>query len=218
VELQSFIQRTFACSPDVASAIAARAQKRGYPARGAMVRQGEPCTSTFLLVIGRARALLVTPDGRLVHLCDYAPGDLFGALNAAAGGVQVAEVAAVDHVEAAVFRAVDFLALLETYACVGLTLSKALVRQLGHLTGQMMARTTLSATGRVHAELLRLADAQGGLRISPPPVLSALALRVQSTRETVSRTIGALERRGIIRRDGEALTIVARRRLEEMVV
>jgi CRP-like cAMP-binding protein len=217
VELNSFIQRTFACSPQVAGQIAARAQVRGYAPRTAIVRQGERSTSAYLVVLGRARAMLVTADGRVVQLCDYGPGDLFGALNAAAG-TEAAEVAAVDQVEAAVFRSADFLALLEAHACVGLALSKALVRQLGHLTRQMTARTTLSATGRVHAELLRLADAQGGSRISPPPVLSELALRVQSTRETVSRTISALERRGIIRRDAGALTIVARARLEEMVI
>ncbi|HEY0043887.1 MAG TPA: Crp/Fnr family transcriptional regulator [Allosphingosinicella sp.] len=218
VELNAFIQRTFSCSAGVAEAIAARAQLRDYRPRAAILRQGEPCTSTFLLVLGTARAMLVTADGRLVQLCGYGPGDLFGALNAAAGAAQVAEVAAIDQVQAAVFRGTDFLALLESHPCVGLTLSRALVRQLGQLTAQMTARTTLSASGRVHAELLRLADAQGGSRISPPPVLSELALRVQSTRETVSRTIGALERRGIIRRDSKALTIVARARLQDMVV
>jgi DNA-binding IclR family transcriptional regulator len=49
-------------------------------------------------------------------------------------------------------------------------------------------------------------------------VLSKLAVRVHSTRETVSRTINALERRGLIRRDGDALFIVAPQRLEEMIV
>ena len=45
-----------------------------------------------------------------------------------------------------------------------------------------------------------------------------MAVRVQSTRETVSRAVSALERRGIVRRDGDALVIVATQRLEELVV
>ncbi len=52
----------------------------------------------------------------------------------------------------------------------------------------------------------------------PAPVLAAMAVRVLSTRETVSRTINALERRGIIRREADALIVVAPHRLEEMVV
>jgi DNA-binding MarR family transcriptional regulator len=82
----------------------------------------------------------------------------------------------------------------------------------------MVERTTLSACGRVHAELLRMARQGDGRAIRPPPVLSALAVRVQSTRETVSRTIHALERRGIVRLEPGALIIVAPRRLEELVV
>ena len=39
-----------------------------------------------------------------------------------------------------------------------------------------------------------------------------------TTRETVSRTISVLEQRGIIRRDGKTLFIVAPQRLEEMIV
>jgi predicted transcriptional regulator len=49
-------------------------------------------------------------------------------------------------------------------------------------------------------------------------VLTSLAVRVNSTRETVSRSINALERRGIIRREADTLIIVAPHRLEEMIV
>jgi DNA-binding GntR family transcriptional regulator len=82
----------------------------------------------------------------------------------------------------------------------------------------MAERTTLSAAGRVHAELLRLARLGDGHSVRPVPVLAALAVRVHSTRETVSRAINALERRGIVRRDADALVIVAPHRLEELIV
>jgi len=55
------------------------------------------------------------------------------------------------------------------------------------------------------------------MTIAPAPVLSQLALQVQSTRETVSRAISALEKRGIIRRDPQGLTVVAPHRLEELI-
>jgi len=48
-------------------------------------------------------------------------------------------------------------------------------------------------------------------------VLAEMALAIQSTRETVSRTINALERAGIIRRSPEDLVIIAPHRLEELV-
>lgn len=73
----------------------------------------------------------------------------------------------------------------------------------------------ISANGRVYAELLRLAGDTH--RIAPPPVLSALALTVHTTRETASRAIASLARRGIVRRTDEALEIVAPRLLAELI-
>ncbi len=88
-----------------------------------------------------------------------------------------------------------------------------LLKQLRASSVRIVENTTLSAAGthpcRAAAASARLGD---GKTIWPPPVLSALATRVHSTRETVSRTINALERRGIIRRDkGSLLVIVAPR-------
>jgi predicted transcriptional regulator len=80
---------------------------------------------------------------------------------------------------------------------------------------RMAARTTLTAYGRVYAELLRLAGPSN--RIEPPPVLSALALSVHTTRETTSRAIAHLLRRGIVSRTDEALNILAPRLLADLV-
>jgi hypothetical protein len=88
-------------------------------------------------------------------------------------------------------------------------------RRLDQLT-LMIDRNTLSAVGRIHAELWRRAE-RSGWTISPPPVLAALALDLQTTRETVSRTVSALERRGVVRRTPDALIVVAPRRLEGMI-
>jgi len=80
-----------------------------------------------------------------------------------------------------------------------------------------MASHSVSVAGRVHAELLRLARLGDGRSIRPAPAVSVLAVRVHSTREVVSRTINLLERRGIIRRDSDALFIISPQRLEEMI-
>ena len=82
----------------------------------------------------------------------------------------------------------------------------------------MYERAALSATSPVSSELLRQGRSAPGLKISPAPVLSELALQVSETRETASRAVKALERRGIIRRDADGLTIVAPHRLEELII
>lgn len=217
-QLHECFQRIFVCAPDVALAIARRATDRRYPARSVIVKQGDRTVATFLLVAGRAQALACGLEGQLVLLREYLAGDLFGLAARGEPQIEDADVLAVEEVRAAVFLAADFVALIETHGCVAILVSKALLRQLRATATRVTERSTLSAAGRVHAELLRLARLADGCTIRPTPVLAQFAVRVQSTRETVSRAINALERRGIIRRDGDTLVIVAPHRLEEMVV
>jgi CRP-like cAMP-binding protein len=217
-ELHAFLQSTFACSGEVAVSIGRRAMNRSFPAKAVILRQGECANATLLLVDGRAHALLYAMEGQIVLLHEFVPGDLFGAIACEHPEPEEADVLAVEDVRTLAFLAADFVALLEMHGGVALAVSKMLLKRLRTLSARMAERTTLSAAGRVHAELLRLARLGDGRTIKPAPVLAALAVRVHSTRETVSRTINALERRGIIRRADDSLIIVAPHRLEEMVV
>lgn len=218
-DLQTFVQRVFACPPDTAAAIAARAARRAYAAREVVLRQGDACSETWLVMTGRAQALVYGAEGQMVLLQDYAEGDLFGAIARLDGEPHEANVIAVETLKAALFLATDFLNLIETHSAVGLAVSRLLLKQLRAATGRMVEQTTLTAAGRVYAELLRLAEsAEGGRQvIRPHPVFSSLAVRIHSTRETVSREVNKLERRGIVLRDAASLTIVAPERLRGMI-
>ena len=97
-----------------------------------------------------------------------------------------------------------------------LAIARAYARQAGTMTQRLASRISLTAAGRIYARLLELAGPDNV--IAPPPVVSALAVSVQTTRETTSRTISALERRGIIHRDEKQLVIQSPRMLEDMIV
>lgn len=216
--LRAFLEQAFACSSELARAVARRAVERSWPARAVILRHGEGGGETFLVTAGLARAVVCGPDGQLALVHEFAPGDLFGAIAPSDPQVCEAEITAVEPTRAVVFRARDFLQLIETHACIGLAVSRLLVRQLRTARERIAARSILSASGRIHAELLRLARGAEGGAIRPAPVLSALAVQVNSTRETVSRSISALERRGIVRREADALVVVAPKRLAELIV
>ncbi|HEY0301435.1 MAG TPA: Crp/Fnr family transcriptional regulator [Rhizomicrobium sp.] len=217
-DLLSFLQETFACPADIAASIGRRAQDKRYPVSAVILKQGDRADATYLLVFGRAHALSYGAEGQVVMLHEFARGDFFGALSLAEPVPEEADIVAMEAVRASVFRAPDFLALIEAYGCVGLVVSRMLLKQLRASSVRIVESTTLSAAGRVHVELLRLARLGDGRHIRPMPVLSALATRVYSTRETVSRTISALERRGIVRREADGLFLVAPQRLEEMAI
>jgi CRP-like cAMP-binding protein len=216
--LPDFLQTVFACSPEIAASIDRRCVERRFPQQTVILKQGDPADATYLLAAGRAHALIYGFQGQLALLFEYLPGDFFGAIANPTPEPEEADVVAVEDVRAAVFHILDFLGLAEAHACVGLAVSKILLKQLRATSARVSERTTLSATGRVYRELLRMANCGDGKTIAPAPVLANLAVRAHTTRETASRAINALERRGIISRDASRLTIVAPHRLMELVI
>jgi CRP-like cAMP-binding protein len=215
--LGEFVCEVFVCPPELAQLLLARAQLRAYPDAAAIIRQGERLTQCYLLVAGCARALLYTSGGQVILLHEYHRGDMFGALGDAAA-IQDSDVVARETAEALIIQASHLAMLAERHACIGLALSRLLILRLRKATERIFERSGLSSVVRVHAELLRQARLRPDFVISPAPVLADLALLVATTRETASRAVGALERRGIVRRDGASLVVVAPHRLEEMIL
>jgi CRP-like cAMP-binding protein len=217
-ECQDLIGRVFACPREVASEIYRRGHLRAFPAQAPLIRQGDTVGFTWLLLLGRARALLWSAEGQMVLIQEFGPGDLFGALGDLDPAPHEAEVVAVEAVSAFLLAATDLVLLAERHGSIGLALARLLLQRLRTATKRVYERSALTAAGRVHAELLRQARESQGMAIRPAPVLSELAVRVGSTRETVSRTVSALARRGIIRREQDALIVVSPRLLEELIL
>jgi CRP-like cAMP-binding protein len=212
------IGEVFACPAEVADDIFRRGQLRAFPGEVTLIRQGDSAASTWLLVLGRAEAILYSADGQLILLQEFGPGDLFGALGELDPVPHEADVVTVGAVDAFVLRAAELVMLAERHGAIGLALARLLIRRLRRATRRIYERAALSAVGRVHAELLRRARDAPDLTIRPAPILSEIAIRVATTRETVSRAVNALERRGIVRRDRRGLTVVSPRLLEELVL
>jgi CRP/FNR family transcriptional regulator, cyclic AMP receptor protein len=207
----------FGCDTPTARSIADQARHFRYAPRDTIVTLGDTAQDAWIMLVGESHAVLFSAAGQLVLIHRFGPGDLFGAATGVPAITEGTQVVAVQPTDVGRFRALDFIMLVERHGCVAATVMNALTRRLSETTRRMIEASTLSATGRVHAELLRQARAADGRTIRPAPVLAEMALTVQSTRETVSRAINALERAGIIQRSPEALVIIAPHRLEELV-
>lgn len=210
--------RVFGCSGELAASIYSRGRLRRYEVRASIVRRGDRIAALYVLVDGLAHAIVYSFDGQAVLLHEYRAGDFFGAMSSPRATTHEADVVVVEQVCAFLLDGVELAMLAERHGCIGMALFSLMVERLQRTSSRMYEHAALSAVGRVHAELLRLARQGADLSIRPAPVLSDLALRVSTTRETVSRAVNALERRGIIRRDADALVVVAPHRLEELVL
>lgn len=211
------ITDSFGCNHATARVIAARAVVRQFPNKAMIARAGEPNPDAWLMLRGQAQAEAIVPNGQyvLVHL--FVPGHLFGEAAGVSLTTIASQILAIGSVDAGQFSASEFIGLMESHRCVAHAVTRGLVARLQQTTQRLVEGATLTANGRIHAELLRQARAGEALTIRPAPVLANFALHVQSTRETASRAINALVKSGIVRREANALIVVAPHRLEELI-
>ena len=208
------IRSAFGCGEALAGTIAVLSREDSHP-RGAMLWPLPDRDETTLLTRGAAQEVAYGRDGAVMVLLPIAPGDFYGDL--VGSDQNQAQVEATSDGAGAHFASGAIVRLMESYSCVGLAITRHLSGRLATMRRRMVEAAMLSATGRIAAELLRRAGTSDDRTIRPMPVFSDLAITVQSTRETVSRTVSQLEKRGVLKRVDGGLQVVAPHRLEELV-
>ncbi len=209
------IRQAFGCGEALGATIAGLAREAPH-ARGAMLWNGYQDEASALLCEGRAQELAFGREGAVLVLHALRAGELFGGIMGVAGE-GASRIEALDEGSSARFTTAAVLRLMEGYPLVALAVARQLSARIEAMRRRMVEAALLSATGRICSELLRLARASSDLAIRPLPVFSELAVTVQSTRETVSRTISQLEKRGVLQRIEGGLAVIAPHRLEEMI-
>lgn len=183
-------------------------------AKQILARQGEASFHCWLVVEGYVAIQTFGLEGQRQQLARHGPGEFFGAYPSATTCRAEIEVL----VDTLLLRA-DTLALatlVATDAQIGAGMAGLLARQLDRALDRMATRSTYSAAGRVYNELLTLAD--GRNHIAPAPQITTLAMSAGTTRETASRAVATLIRRGIVSREDGKLMIHAPRMLRDLIV
>ena len=183
-------------------------------------RQSET-RDVFFIVNGRVRVVNYSVSGQEITFNDMAEGSHFGELAALDGQPRSASVMALSDSLIASIPPEHFLGMLEKYPSVALKVMVHLAQVVRITTDRVMDLSTLGATNRVHADLLRRAQkftADGNeVVIHPIPVHGDIASRVSTTRETVARVMNDLARRGIVERRKDTFVIRDMKRLQDMV-
>jgi CRP/FNR family transcriptional regulator, cyclic AMP receptor protein len=203
------------CSDAVAGQLRAAGHVRRIGSGEAIAYQGDVAPSVWLVLDGGVRCETVSPDGRTTVIATHVPGDLMGSWAQSASPLPGALVGARPSLLLALPAGATERIGAED-ARFALAIAHSFARQADQLLARFAARNSLTAPGRLYARLIELADAERCIR--PAPVVSALATSVQTTRETASRALSTIERRGIIARHGDYWVIQSMRLLEELVV
>lgn len=192
-----------------------------YKADEIIIDRDSDSRDVYFVVSGKVRVVNYSYSGREVSYDDIGEGGFFGEMAAIDGEPRSANVVALTDTTVAIVPPEQFFVILREIPDFAFIILKRLVQIIRGSTDRIMDLSTRGAFSRVYSEILRVArpcakDA-GTARIDPAPVHADVASRAGTTRETVARALSGLSRKGIIKRDGDALVVLKLDELEEIV-
>jgi CRP/FNR family cyclic AMP-dependent transcriptional regulator len=170
-------------------------------------------STMFIILDGRVKISRISEEGREVILSILSEGDFFGEMSILNGQTRSANVVTLEDSEILVIRREDFLHMLHNYPQIAINLLKELAHRLRRSDSQIKSLSLQNATGKVASTLLRIADDSGKIymgqvEIPRLPPQQDLANMAGTSRETISRVLKALEKRGYIKKHGSRLIIL----------
>lgn len=207
--------------PQVVKSLSEACRWRHYRRGERIIEQGSESREVLFITEGAVSIMGPSASGREVAFATLGQGNHIGELAAIDGEPRSASAIAQCDTTIAIMPSDRFLRLLQDDGRITLKLLRSLSYMIRSGDVRIMELSTLAATHRVYAEVLRLAvpDAAvpGQWVVRPLPPLREIASHVSTTRETVARALGGLYPSGLLRRKGRNLYIMDRPAFEKLI-
>jgi CRP/FNR family transcriptional regulator, cyclic AMP receptor protein len=184
-----------------------------------LIREEEIATRGFYIILeGSARVAITGPDGREAVLAFLEQGDFFGEMSLLDGDPRSATVRASSDARLLLVRRQVFLDLLRRFPEIAIGLLTELSSRLRRANHKISALALSPVYARVSGALLQLAELRGfRLRgqvvIHDRPTQQEIADMANTSRETVSRVLGQMQKEGLVGTEGRDLIIVSEEKL-----
>jgi len=218
------IQETpfFAGLPDeIVGKATAQVVTRRHPANQVILLENDWGSSVYFILDGWVKIRTYNLDGKEVTLNILGKGELFGEMAPLDEVPRSTDVITLVPTVIGNLPAQDFVTLIQSEPLAGIRLSQLMARRLRQVNRRLRLRES-DSTSRVTDILLFLADGQGirgstGIEIPnlPHRELSSLS---GLARETVTRVLNKLEKKGLVQRDRETMCIPDVEALEKLLV
>jgi CRP/FNR family cyclic AMP-dependent transcriptional regulator len=203
--------------PTVLQSVAQACSVRQIARGASLATEGSAISQAFLVIKGHVRAVRRGESGREITLEVFRPGDLIGDAVLAPDQPLTSEWEAVEQAAVLVIPREAILAQLRQLPELQMTLGRILVARLNRSKDMAVALALSDVEDRVIGALRLLArqDGEGqelpdGLLIRHRPTQQELANRIGACRETVSRIVSDLTRRGLVTPQGRSLLLSRR--------
>ncbi|KAM3100007.1 Crp/Fnr family transcriptional regulator [Phormidesmis sp. 146-35] len=194
---------------------------RSHPANQVILLENDWGSSVYFILNGWVKIRTYNLDGKEVTLNILGKGELFGEMAPLDEVPRSTDVITLAPTTIGNMPAQDFVQLLSSEPQAGIRLAQLMARRLRQVNRRLRLRES-DSTSRVADILLFLADGQGkrgpnGTEIPnlPHRELSSLS---GLARETVTRVLSKLEKKGLIVRDRDTLCIPDPHALERMMI
>ncbi|WP_017300119.1 Crp/Fnr family transcriptional regulator [Nodosilinea nodulosa] len=194
---------------------------RRHPANQVILLENDWGSSVYFILEGWVKIRTYNLDGKEVTLNILGKGELFGEMAPLEEVPRSTDVITLVPTVIGSMPASDFVKLLNTQPLAGIRLSQLMARRLRQVNRRLRLRES-DSTSRVADIILFLADGQGqrsasGVEIPnlPHRELSSLS---GLARETVTRVLSKLEKKGLIVRDKDLMNIPDINALERLLV
>jgi len=187
-------------------------EEKSYSRGEIILNQEDEGDSLFVIIKGRVKIFLLAEDGREVILSIMKPGDFFGEMSLLDGKPRSASASALEPSDLLVLKRDGFVSVITVSAGIALKIMSEMSSRLRNADERIGSLSLLDVYGRVARVLLQLAKSEGktcpeGVVIESLPTHHDIASMVGSSRETVSRVLGDLSRRGYLTLTGRKAVI-----------
>jgi CRP-like cAMP-binding protein len=199
-------------APDDLQRVVEVAVPRSFPGHHVIFREGDASDTCYVVRAGHARAIREHPDGRMITLAHFGPGDIFGELAMFDDELRSATVETLDEVQAIAVLGSDMRRLLRQHPDIAVKLVIALGRRLREANERLARQSFQTVQSRVAVVLdglVRQAQSEGAgagdvlVKITQADI----AQLAGSSRESASRFIAVLERAGVITQGRGRITV-----------
>jgi CRP/FNR family cyclic AMP-dependent transcriptional regulator len=195
---------------DDLAALAAMVTLKQYTKGSFVISQNDHGSVMYLLVAGRVKVSLASPEGRELALNYLEAPSHFGEMSLVDAEPRSADVIAVSDCEVLALDARDLSAAIQVQPKLALTLIATLSRRVRGLIGRLEDMAFHDASHRVMRVILNVATASYEAR--GVPVVEGLthyevATLAGTSRETASRVISQLAKDGVVATKGRRVIV-----------
>jgi len=183
-----------------------------YPRGNLVFTAGSADANVYFLRDGKIKIKQLSPEGREVILWFCLPGEIFGLAEVTRGGGRIVTAQACEASTVMAVPQVKFRAYLEQHPTVALLSLQVLSSRLRVLGEMVVNLVSDDVNTRIAKLILRLSArygtrANGEVLLNLPLTHQEIADMVGTTRQTVTTTLGALKRRGVLSIDAHRIRI-----------